>query len=86
MFIALTIRTCVCVFAVQFVEDMFERVCLFAALVVLALALASPTKDAMVYTVPLGVAAVSWFLAAVINTSCATEACTVREWAIAANC
>ena len=56
-------------------EDTFERVYIFAACGILIYAYTQNVRDAHMYTIPLAVAAASWFVAAVINTSCSTSSC-----------
>ena len=59
----------------EIVEDTFERVYITAACGILVYAYTQSVRDAHMYTIPLAVAAVSWFVAAVINTSCTTSSC-----------
>lgn len=48
---------------------------MFAAVGILVFAYTQNVRDAHMYTIPLGIAALSWFVAAVISTSCTTESC-----------
>ena len=46
------------------------------------MALRYPFTDIIMYTVPLTVAAASWFVATILNVSCSTEACIKTEFAL----
>jgi len=61
----------------EFVEDTFERICAFMAIVILIFAYSQTHKDAALYTVPVGVALASWFVATVIGSSCNSDSCMV---------
>ena len=55
---------------------------LFCAFGVLAMALRYPFTDIIMYTVPLTVAAASWFVATILDVSCSTETCKKTEFAL----
>lgn len=48
---------------------------MFVAVGILVFAYSQNVRDAHMYTIPLGIAALSWFVAAVISTSCTTVSC-----------
>jgi len=55
---------------------------LFCAFGILALALRYPFTDIIMYTVPLSVAAASWFVATILDVSCHTSTCKKTESAL----